>query len=126
MLVDHDALDQAQAGGQLAHTLLRRSAAGTERNHVLGQNAGSRRGAADGHTALISLRNSIPKGRSGDQGTELELVTARHEDAAHLPQRLDKVRLRRLRATLWTQRNDFPSAERGKDVPVDLDNFSTE
>ena len=58
---------------------------------------------------------------------ELELVTARHEDAADLAERLDKIeRLSGLRAVSRTKGNDFRGAEGGKDLPVDADNLSTE
>ena len=70
--------------------------------------------------------NPVPEGRTGDQGAEFELVTAGHEDAADLAERLDKIRFSSLRATFGTKRNDFPGAEGGKDLSVDPDNLGTE
>ena len=40
VLVDHDAAEQAEPGGQLAHSLLGCGAARAERDHVLSQDAG--------------------------------------------------------------------------------------
>jgi hypothetical protein len=41
MLVNYHTAKQAEAGGELAHPLLGGSAAGTERDHVLSQDAGT-------------------------------------------------------------------------------------
>ena len=42
VLIDHHAAEQAESGGQLAHSLLGCGAAGAERDHVFSQNAGTR------------------------------------------------------------------------------------
>ena len=67
-LVDHDALNQAEAGAD--NWLIRcwRGAASTERDHSR-QDAGTGWVPPTRHAALISLENRIPEGRTGDQGT---------------------------------------------------------
>ena len=82
MLVDDEAVGQAQARGQAHAAGLRRGAFLAERDHVLAEDAGAGAGAAHGDAGGIALADQLGRRGAAEDGRQAQLVAAGEEDAA--------------------------------------------
>ena len=84
VLVDDEAVGEAEPGRQRDAAGARGAALLAERDHVLAQDGGAGAGAADGDAARVARRISLRDGRAAEDGREAELVAAGEEDAGGL------------------------------------------
>src|SRR5690606_31022543 len=81
VLVDDEAIGQAEPGRQPHAARARRRALLAERDHVLAEDAGAGAGAADGHPARVALADQLGRGRPAHDGRDAQLVAAGEEHA---------------------------------------------
>ena len=117
VLVDEHAGQQPEAGAHLGHPLLRRRAAGAERDHVAGD--GRCAGARAGHDRAVpvALDERPAEGRAGDHARQPQLVAAGHEDRRsrrRAGQRAARRSRRRARAGACRGRRRCPSGGRAR------------
>ena len=86
VLVDHDAVDQAETGGELAAPLPRGHALAPEGDHVRAHDAGSGRRPPDDGAALVGLVDGPAQCRARDPLSQLELVASGEEDPGGITQ----------------------------------------
>ena len=103
VLVDHEALQDAEPGRELHHPVLRRGARPAERHHVRGH--GARPGARPGEhgAAVVRQEERVAEPRPRHHRGEPRLVPAGEEDAGRALQRRDDGRVVRLLALLGSQ-----------------------
>src|SRR5882757_8681321 len=110
MLIDDEAVGQAQAWREPHAARDDRGALVAEGNHVLAQYARAGARAADGHAMGIAYANELGHRRSAQQRREPQLIAAREEDAARLFEPAQPPGLLAVPPSVKVHHGDFGSA----------------